>query len=42
MLADARTGFADTFSSTLDFGNLWKTVKMTALGMGTQVLRGKF
>jgi C-8 sterol isomerase len=35
-------GFADTFSSTLDWYNLWKTVKMTALGMGKQAMRGKF
>jgi C-8 sterol isomerase len=34
-------GFADTFSSTLDWGNLWKTCKFTALGMGRQLLRGK-
>ena len=34
-------GFADTISSTLDFGNLWKTIKMTGLGMGKQLLRGK-
>lgn len=35
-------GFMDTFSSTLDWWNLWKTVKMTAIGMGRQALRGKF
>ncbi|KAK7898061.1 C-8 sterol isomerase [Exophiala xenobiotica] len=35
-------GFADTFSSTLDFANLWKTVKLTAVHMGYQALRGKF
>jgi C-8 sterol isomerase len=35
-------GFADTFSSTFDWYNLWKTVELTALGMGKQVLRGKF
>ena len=34
-------GFLDTFSSTLDFGNLWKTVRLTAIGMGGQILRGK-
>lgn len=34
-------GFLDTFSSTLDFGNLWKTVKLTAIGMGKQLMRGK-
>ncbi|ORY75733.1 C-8 sterol isomerase Erg2 [Protomyces lactucae-debilis] len=35
-------GFADTFTSTLDFPNLWKTCKLTALHMGRQALRGKF
>lgn len=35
-------GFLDTFSSTLDFWNLWKTVKLTAIGMSIQALRGKF
>ncbi|CCG80617.1 C-8 sterol isomerase Erg2 [Taphrina deformans PYCC 5710] len=35
-------GFMDTFSSTLDWWNLWKTVKMTAIGMGRQAIRGKF
>ena len=35
-------GFADTFSSTLDFGNLWRTVKWTGWRMGEQDLRGKF
>lgn len=35
-------GFMDTFSSTLDWWNLWKTVKMTAIGMTRQALRGKF
>lgn len=34
-------GFLDTFSSTLDWWNLWKTVKLTAIGMGRQALRGK-
>ncbi|KAL6252699.1 C-8 sterol isomerase [Rhinocladiella similis] len=35
-------GFADTFSSTLDFGNLWKTVRLTVKHMGSQALLGKF
>jgi len=40
--AHTSLGFADTFSSTLDFGNLWKTIKLTILDMTKQVLRGKF
>lgn len=35
-------GFMDTFSSTLDWWNLWKTVKLTAIAMGKQAIRGKF
>lgn len=35
-------GFADTFTSTLDFANLWKTVRVTLKHMGYQALRGKF
>ncbi|RMD42836.1 hypothetical protein DV735_g2263, partial [Chaetothyriales sp. CBS 134920] len=35
-------GFADTFTSTFDFGNLWKTVRLTATRMAEQALRGKF
>src|SRR5690606_28077078 len=34
-------GFLDTFSSTLDFPNLYKTIKLTALNMGEQLLIGK-
>ena len=37
----SNTGFADTFTSTLDWGNLWKTVKFTAQGMAGQLKRGK-
>ena len=37
-----RTGFADTFFSTLDWWNLYKTIKLTAVNMGVQLLRGKF
>jgi hypothetical protein len=35
-------GFADSFSSTLDFPNLWKTISYTAWHMGGQALRFKF
>ncbi|KLJ08086.1 C-8 sterol isomerase [Blastomyces silverae] len=35
-------GFVETFTSTLDLGNLWKTVYLTARGMGSQLLIGKF
>ncbi|KPI36950.1 C-8 sterol isomerase erg2 [Cyphellophora attinorum] len=35
-------GFADTFSSTLDLGNLWKTVVYTGWHMGRQAARLKF
>ncbi|GAO48855.1 putative C-8 sterol isomerase [Saitoella complicata NRRL Y-17804] len=35
-------GFADTFSSTLDWGNLWTTVYETARMMGRSALQGKF
>ncbi|BFZ57785.1 C-8 sterol isomerase [Savitreella phatthalungensis] len=34
-------GFADTFSSTLDWYNLYKTVKLTAINMVVQTMRGK-
>lgn len=34
-------GFADTFSSTLDWANLWKTVRITAEHMVRSLLRGK-
>ncbi|RMZ74989.1 hypothetical protein DV737_g5537, partial [Chaetothyriales sp. CBS 132003] len=35
-------GFADTFTSTFDFANLWKTVRLTATRMAEQAWRGKF
>ncbi|KAF8423345.1 ERG2/sigma1 receptor-like protein [Tirmania nivea] len=35
-------GFLDTFTSTLDWGNLWKTVYLTAKHMIGQMLVGKF
>jgi len=35
-------GMADAFSSTLDWGTLWKTVRITATRMGQQAMRGKF
>lgn len=35
-------GFMDTFSSTLDWWNLWKTVKLTTVNMFRQARRGKF
>lgn len=34
-------GFLDTFTSTLDFPNLWKTVSLTAKGIVGQLLIGK-
>ncbi|TGZ85481.1 C-8 sterol isomerase [Ascodesmis nigricans] len=34
-------GFLDTFSSTLDIGNLWKTIWLTAKDMIGQLLVGK-
>lgn len=34
-------GFLDTFTSTMDLGNIWKTVWLTAKGMGGQLLVGK-
>ena len=34
-------GFFDTFSSTLDFANLWKTVRLTAVNMVEQLRIGK-
>ncbi|RMZ91039.1 hypothetical protein DV736_g1745, partial [Chaetothyriales sp. CBS 134916] len=35
-------GLADTFTSTFDFANLWKTVRLTVTRMAEQVTRGKF
>lgn len=35
-------GFLDTFTSTLDWGNLWKTVYFTGKHMVGQMLVGKF
>ncbi|KAK2800837.1 hypothetical protein FQN50_007978 [Emmonsiellopsis sp. PD_5] len=35
-------GFLDTFTSTLDLRNLWRTVYWTAKGMWGQLLIGKF
>ncbi|KAG0125016.1 ERG2/sigma1 receptor-like protein [Tuber indicum] len=35
-------GFLDTFTSTLDFHNLWNTVYWTARGIVGQLLVGKF
>jgi C-8 sterol isomerase len=35
-------GFLDTFTSTLDIGNLWKTVWLTGVNMVGQLLLGKF
>lgn len=35
-------GFLDTFTSTLDFPNLWVTVHRTAVNMIGQLLTGKF
>lgn len=35
-------GFADTFSSTLDFPTLWRTVVITAREMIANLLKGKF
>jgi len=35
-------GFLDTFTSTLDFQNLWNTVYWTAHGIVGQLLVGKF
>ena len=35
-------GFLDTFSSTLDLANLWKTVYLTAINMFGQAKIGKF
>lgn len=34
-------GFLDTFTSTLDFPTLWKTVRLTAINMGRNLLIGK-
>jgi C-8 sterol isomerase len=35
-------GFLDTFSSTLDFVTLWKTVKISAANMVGNLVNGKF
>jgi C-8 sterol isomerase len=35
-------GFLDTFTSTLDIANLWKTVWLTGVNMVGQLLLGKF
>lgn len=35
-------GFLDTFSSTLDFPTLWKTVYLTGVNMVGQLAIGKF
>lgn len=34
-------GFADTFTSTLDWANLWKTVRLTGTHMLQNLARGK-
>jgi C-8 sterol isomerase len=34
-------GFADTFFSTLDFPTLWQTVRVSAVGMVGEALKGK-
>ncbi len=34
-------GLFDTFFSTLDFVSLYQTIKVSAVGMFTQLLRGK-
>lgn len=34
-------GFADTFTSTLDFGTLWRTVAVTGREMVGNLMRGK-
>jgi C-8 sterol isomerase len=35
-------GFLDTFTSTLDLANLWKTVWLTGVNMVGQLMLGKF
>lgn len=35
-------GFADTFSSTLDFPTLWATARITGREMILNLARGKF
>lgn len=35
-------GYADTFTSTLDFGSLWTTTRVTGREMIGNLLRGKF
>lgn len=34
-------GFLDTFTSTLDLPNIWKTIYLTGRGMIGQLLIGK-
>eukprot|EP00055_Hartaetosiga_balthica_P003956 m.9575 g.9575 ORF g.9575 m.9575 type:complete len:218 (-) comp3494_c0_seq1:2814-3467(-) len=34
-------GFTDTFFSTLDFYSLWQTVRISAVGMFTELAKGK-
>jgi C-8 sterol isomerase len=34
-------GFLDTFTSTLDFANIWKTIYLTGKGIIGQLMIGK-
>lgn len=34
-------GFADTFFSTLDFYTLWRTVRISTIGIVSELLKGK-